>query len=245
MSEPKFLSDPDLQESRLMHFLFALCRRLKINSGWLGRFARKAEGGAMRSKTLRRILWHQFGVQAEAWSYGGLHEPGKAVAGVVIGRYANVAREVSHGHNHPSYRLAMSPVFYDPQWRFTDRWTIELAGLEIGADAWIGSQVVIVETCRRIGIGAIVGAGSVVTRDVPDFAIVVGAPARVVRYRFPEEVQKRILDSRWWLHTPVELARFRDAFQEPAVQDIVTHALARMRQELPSCPAPDCSCALR
>ena len=55
--------------------------------------------------------------------------------------------------------------------------------LEIGDDVWIGNRVTILSNCRRIGNGAIVGACSVVTKDVPDYAIVAGNPAKVIRYR--------------------------------------------------------------
>lgn len=53
----------------------------------------------------------------------------------------------------------------------------------IEADAWIGARAVILPQCRRIGCGAIIGAGAVVTADVPDGAIMGGNPARVLRYR--------------------------------------------------------------
>ncbi|MBZ5583330.1 MAG: hypothetical protein LAQ30_14200 [Acidobacteriia bacterium] len=56
----------------------------------------------------------------------------------------------------------------------------------------------ITSNCVRIGIGAVVGAGAIVTKDVPDFAIVAGNPARILRYRFPETTRQRILESRWW-----------------------------------------------
>ena len=55
--------------------------------------------------------------------------------------------------------------------------------LEIGDDVWIGARVMILPGCRNIGKGVIVGAGSVVTKDIPDYAIVGGNPAKVLKYR--------------------------------------------------------------
>jgi acetyltransferase-like isoleucine patch superfamily enzyme len=69
--------------------------------------------------------------------------------------------------------------------------------VEIGADVWIGANA-IVRRGVTIGHGAVVGAGAVVTRAVPDYAIVVGSPARVVRMRFPEEIVAALLRLRWW-----------------------------------------------
>ncbi len=55
--------------------------------------------------------------------------------------------------------------------------------LLIAGDVWIGARAIVLPNCRRIGHGAIIGAGAVVTKDVPDYAIVGGNPAKVIRYR--------------------------------------------------------------
>lgn len=69
--------------------------------------------------------------------------------------------------------------------------------VNIGNDVWCGSNVVIMQGIR-VGDGAIIGANAVVTHDVPDFAIVVGVPARVINYRFSHEIIQEIKKSEWY-----------------------------------------------
>lgn len=67
----------------------------------------------------------------------------------------------------------------------------------LGPDSLVGHGAIVLPG-REVGAGAVVGAGSVVTRDVPAFAMVAGNPARVLRYRFPEEVREALLRLAWW-----------------------------------------------
>lgn len=67
----------------------------------------------------------------------------------------------------------------------------------IGHDVWIGSSAVVIAGVT-VGHGAVIGAGAIVTKDVPPYAIVVGNPARVLRYRFEPDVIEKLLASRWW-----------------------------------------------
>ena len=67
----------------------------------------------------------------------------------------------------------------------------------IGADVWVGARATIVAGVN-VGVGAVIGTGSVVTRDVPPYAIVAGVPAKVIKYRFPRRCYKKLLESRWW-----------------------------------------------
>lgn len=60
---------------------------------------------------------------------------------------------------------------------------IEFSSIVIEDDAWIGARAIILSNVKRIGKGAIIGAGAVVTKDVDDFAIVAGNPAKLIKYR--------------------------------------------------------------
>lgn len=62
--------------------------------------------------------------------------------------------------------------------------------LDICGDVWIGTRVMILPGCKRVGHGSIIGAGSVVTKDVPDYSIVGGNPAKIIKYRLDSIVKK-------------------------------------------------------
>lgn len=67
----------------------------------------------------------------------------------------------------------------------------------VGHDVWIGLRAIIMSGVT-IGNGAVIGAGSIVTKDVPPYAVVVGNPARILKYRFSDEVIEKIQSSEWW-----------------------------------------------
>lgn len=69
--------------------------------------------------------------------------------------------------------------------------------IKIGNDVWVGAKSTIMSGVT-IGDGAVIGAGSTITKDVPPFAIVVGNPGRIVKYRFTEEQIENLLKISWW-----------------------------------------------
>ncbi|MBC7388459.1 MAG: CatB-related O-acetyltransferase [Opitutaceae bacterium] len=110
-----------------------------------------------------------------------------------IGRYCSIANNVSIGNGeHLIDNISTSGFFYN------DPYTILTKDdCNIGNDVWIGVDSII----RRgvtIGNGAIIGANSFVNKNVPDFAIVAGSPAKLIRYRFPEEKIEIIKEHSWW-----------------------------------------------
>ncbi len=87
----------------------------------------------------------------------------------------------------------------------------------LGHNCWIGDGVIILQKAH-VGIGAVVGAGSVVTRPVPDFAIAVGNPARVLRYRFSEEIIAFLLQCAWWEWDEEKMRRNKRFFETDLTQ---------------------------
>lgn len=99
--------------------------------------------------------------------------------------------------------------------------------ITIGNDVWVGADAMIMSGVT-IGDGAVVGARSVVTRDVPPYAIVVGAPAKIVRFRFDSETIKSLLQVRWWDWEDEQIA---EAVPLLMAQDVPAFLAAAERHE--------------
>lgn len=110
-----------------------------------------------------------------------------------IGNYCSIGSGVRIGAGEHNFSLLATSSFITGH----NAEDLTVKPCKIGHDVWIGTQA-FVKRGVTIGNGAVVGAYAVVTKDVPDFAIVVGSPAKVIRYRFPEETRKKILFSGWW-----------------------------------------------
>jgi len=83
--------------------------------------------------------------------------------------------------------------------------------IKIGHDVWIGQNSIIL-SCVSIGTGAVIGAGSVVTKDVPPYAIVVGNPAKIVGFRFEREIIEQLLRSKWWTFSDEKIRELEPFF---------------------------------
>jgi maltose O-acetyltransferase len=93
----------------------------------------------------------------------------------VIGRYVMMAPDVVFISRNHDYTVTDQPMQGSG---FID----DAVPIEIGDDVWIGTRVIILPG-RKVGRGAVLGAGAVITKDVPDYAIVGGNPARIIRFR--------------------------------------------------------------
>jgi aminocyclitol acetyltransferase len=88
--------------------------------------------------------------------------------------------------------------------------------VEIGNDVWIGANVFInCSRVRKIGDGAIIGAGAVVLEDVPPYAVVVGVPGKIKKYRYTPEQIECLLRVRWWNWTDAERDEYAECLFNP------------------------------
>lgn len=142
---------------------------------------------------------------------------GGKIGGVTMGRYCAVAPEVTIGaHEHPTDWLTCSRIPYFPVVHDWDEFcrpdNVEFISqhkhsfpnsrptTEVGNDVWIG-QGAFVRSGVKLGTGCIIGARSVVTKDVPPYAVVSGLPAKVKRLRFSEAIVERLLNLQWWQYS--------------------------------------------
>lgn len=130
---------------------------------------------------------------------------GTQIAYAEIGKFANIAANVRiYASKHPMQRASLHHFTYRSSWYFEGEaddaaffeWRAE-NNIEIGHDTWIGHGAVIMPGVK-VGNGAIIGSNAVVTKDVQDFAIAVGVPAKPIRQRFPVPIADRLLALGWW-----------------------------------------------
>ncbi len=126
-----------------------------------------------------------------------------------IGNFCSIGPNFLCGWGiHPSKSVSTHPMFYSTRKQNgitlskTDK-IEERKPIEIGHDVFIGANVLILDGVK-IGTGAIIGAGAVVVKDIPDYAIAVGVPAKIIKYRFDEETIRKLLDSQWFLETDLK-----------------------------------------
>ncbi|EII4617428.1 CatB-related O-acetyltransferase [Listeria monocytogenes] len=131
----------------------------------------------------------------------------------IIGRYSSISTGVYRlGGNHPTDRFTTSMLTYNHEvtafkdylnehkgtFATTSVDILNYAPVVIGHDVWIGQDVKFVATGITVGNGSVIGAGSLVTKDVPPYAVVGGVPAKVIRYRFEEDVIIALEKLQWW-----------------------------------------------
>lgn len=141
------------------------------------------------------------------------------ISNAEIGSFTSIAANVKIGlHKHPTqYYVSTYPAFHikwaqTPYLNCSSDFDVHPKTF-IGCDVWIGDSAIILSGVR-IGDGAIVGAGAVVTKDVPPYSIVCGVPAKVMRHRFSEAEIEKLLEIKWWEWDKEKIARFQSSFKD-------------------------------
>lgn len=219
---------PEERRSRAAALLAGSYGRLPARlQGLARRTMARLEGGEMLSVSLRAVMARHHGIDIGLHSYG-CFDPSR-FAGCSIGRYVSVGPGVRvFRRNHPTDRISLHPYFYNTRLGFSQAETMPPRPLHVSDDAWIGANAMLLPGCARVGRGAVVGAGAVVTRDVPDYAVVVGNPARIVRERFPSDIQHMLHQTRWWTRRRDGLLEALPLLQQPVSPELVTSFKRRM-----------------
>ena len=120
-----------------------------------------------------------------------------------IGKFCSIGPRLSSGWGiHPTEGISTSPMFYsnNNQNNFSISKTQKIEErkrIRIGNDVFIGMNVTILDGVT-IGDGAVIGAGAVVSKDIPPYAVAVGSPIKVVKYRFNADQIEKLKTIRWW-----------------------------------------------
>lgn len=139
------------------------------------------------------------------------------ISNCVIGKFCSIGPNCCCGLGiHPTNGISTSPMFYSTARQngislCSENKVVESKETVIGHDVFIGANVTILDGVT-IGDGAVVGAGAVITKDIPPYAIAVGVPAKVVKFRFDNETIEKLLQNPWWDKGGEELMRVEKTF---------------------------------
>jgi len=173
-----------------------------------------------------RVPFFLHDVQLGDYSY---ISKGSCVSNCVIGKFCSIGPNFCCGMGtHPTNGVSTAPMFYST--KMQNGMTLckenkyeESKQTMIGNDVFIGANVTVLDGVH-IADGAVIGAGAVVVGDIPPYAIAIGVPAKVVKYRFDEKTIEALLKKQWWNGTEEELKKVERYFWD------VESFIKRMKQ---------------
>jgi virginiamycin A acetyltransferase len=148
-----------------------------------------------------------------------------------IGRFCSIGYYCQIGmYQHPLHRISSSSRLYGDFSVLPGKKPFHEVARPpvVEHDVWIASHVHVMQGIR-IGTGAVIAAGAVVTSDVPPYSIAGGVPSKVIRKRFDDRAIELLLQSRWWERSPEELAQWEDLLTSDDWQGKVPEEFLRRR----------------
>lgn len=134
---------------------------------------------------------------------------------ITIGKFCSIAHGVTiQEYNHDPSRVTSYFIQKNVFGENMVKDIVSKGGIQIGNDVWIGAKATILSGVT-IGTGAVIGANCVIAKDVPPYAIMVGNPAKLLRYRFDEKIVNMLLAEKWWNWSIEEIKSKRAFFVEP------------------------------
>jgi len=138
-----------------------------------------------------------------------------------IGKFCCLSWNLSLGGKNHNYRAVTSYPEYHFNRIINGRSEIIISNLPdtvIGNDVWIGSNANVLRGVV-VGDGAVIGASAIVTRNVPPYAIVAGNPARIIKYRFDDNIICELLELKWWDFDLKDIKEMRNFLENEPTYD--------------------------
>ena len=147
---------------------------------------------------------------------------GSRIVHADIGKFCSISSDTIIGMaTHTLNKLSTSPIFTEAKNGTNHSWVPfsvinPYERVIIGNDVWIGARAMVLGG-KKIGNGAVIAAGAIVTKDVQPYSVMAGVPAKVIRYRFPQEIIDRLEAIQWWTLPDEELIKNINLFQSNQV----------------------------